>query len=162
VAGLFSALMAFGLLSTVNAMTIAGPRVYYAMARSGHFPHWAAAVHPRWRTPIVAILVQAVCSIVLLVTPFPQLVVYIGFTLNLFAVLSVASLFVFRRRAGWRTLKAVSFAYPLIPCLFIAVGSWMTIEGILQRPMVSLLAALTLASGALLSRHYLTGTKRTA
>lgn len=152
VAGLFSALMAFGLLSTVNAMTIAGPRVYYAMARNGHFPRWAAAVHSRWRTPVAAILAQAACTLVLLATPFPQLVVYIGFTLNLFAVLSVASLFLFRRRPGWRTLKAVSFAYPLIPCLFIAIGMWMTIEGILQQPLVSLQAALTLASGALLYR----------
>lgn len=152
IAVLFSALMAFGLLSTVNAMTIAGPRVYYAMARNGHFPHWAAVVHPRWHTPVAAILAQAGCAIALLATPFPQLVVYIGFTLNLFAVLSVASLFLFRRRSGWRTLKAVSFAYPLIPCLFIAIGLWMTIEGILQRPLVSLFAGLTLASGALLYR----------
>ena len=152
IAGLFSALMAFGLLSTVNAMTIAGPRVYYAMARNGHFPRWAAAVHPRWHTPAVAILAQAACTIVLLATPFPQLIVYIGFTLNLFAVLSVASLFLFRRRPGWRTLKAVSFAYPLIPCLFIAIGIWMTIEGILQRPLISLLTAITLGSGVVVYR----------
>jgi APA family basic amino acid/polyamine antiporter len=57
----------------------------------------------------------------LVLMPFPALVIYIGFSLNLFTTLSVASLFVFRRRPGWRRLQTVSFAFPLIPCLFLAV-----------------------------------------
>jgi APA family basic amino acid/polyamine antiporter len=150
IAGAFSILMACGLLSTVNAMTIAGPRVYYAMARDGQFLRFAEKVHKRWRTPINAVLAQGVCTMLLVFTPFPQLVIYIGFTLNLFAVMSVASLFVVRRRPEWQRLAAVSFAYPLIPCLFITVGVWMTIEGILQKPFISTLAAATLASGGFL------------
>ncbi|MBV9035380.1 MAG: amino acid permease, partial [Acidobacteriaceae bacterium] len=134
IAGAFSALMACSLLSTVNAMTIAGPRVYYAMARDGQFFQFAETVHERWRTPVNAILVQGISTILLVFTPFPQLVVYIGFTLNLFAVMSVASLFIFRRQPGWRRLGIVSFAYPLLPCLFISVGACMTIEGVLQKP----------------------------
>ncbi|MGI9074577.1 MAG: APC family permease [Bryobacteraceae bacterium] len=152
IAGAFSALMAFSLLSTVNAMTIAGPRVYYAMARDGQFFSSAAKVHARWHTPVNSIVIQAICTMLLVLTPFPQLVVYIGFTLNLFAVMSVASLFVFRRRPGWRTLPIVSFAYPTIPLLFITVGVWMIIEGLLLRPIISLLTVLTLVTGALLHR----------
>ena len=148
IAGAFSLGMTCALLSTLNAMIIAGPRVYYAMARSGDFFSFAARVHPRWRTPVNAILVQAVCAILLALTPFPQLVVYIGFTLNLFAVLSVASLFRFRRQPGWRRLGIVSFAYPLIPSLFIAVGTWMTVEGFIQKPLISLMTVLTLMLGA--------------
>jgi basic amino acid/polyamine antiporter, APA family len=120
-ATVFSALMAFGLLSTMNAMTIAGPRVYYAMARDGQFLTAAAKVHPRWRTPVNSIVAQAACTMLLVLMPFPALVIYIGFSLNLFTTLSVASLFVFRRRPGWRRLQTVSFAFPLIPCLFLAV-----------------------------------------
>jgi APA family basic amino acid/polyamine antiporter len=149
-AGVFSALMACALLSTVNAMTIAGPRVYYAMARDGQFFAFAAHVHPRWRTPVNSIMTQAICTILLVFTPFPQLVVYIGFTLSLFSAMSVASLFRFRQRPGWQRLRIVSFAYPLIPCLFIAVGVWMIIEGIIQKPLISMLTGLTLASGGLL------------
>jgi basic amino acid/polyamine antiporter, APA family len=152
IAGAFSALMAFSLLSTVNAMTIAGPRVYYAMARDGQFFSSAAKVNARWHTPVNSILIQAICTMLLVLTPFPQLVVYIGFTLNLFAVMSVASLFVFLRRADWRALRIVNFAYPTIPLLFITVGVWMIIEGLLLRPIISLLTILTIATGALLYR----------
>ena len=83
------------------------------------------------------------------VTPFPQLVIYIGFTLNFFAVLSVVALFLLRRRAGWKKLRVVSFAYPLFPLLFVAVGVWMIVRGVELKPYVSLAAAVTIATGAL-------------
>ena len=83
------------------------------------------------------------------VTPFPQLVIYIGFMLNFFAVMSVGSLFVLRRRPGWRKLRVVSFAYPLFPLLFVAVGAWMIVRGVQLKPFVSLAAAVTIATGAL-------------
>jgi APA family basic amino acid/polyamine antiporter len=154
-AAVFSALMAFSLLSTVNAMTITGPRVYFAMAREGRFIPAAAYVHPRWRTPVISIAAQTLCTIGLIFTPFPQLIVYIGFTLNFFAVLAVASLFRFRHGAGWRKLAGVSFAYPLVPAVFVAVGLWMTVEGILQKPLISFLSIATLATGAAAHRIYM-------
>jgi APA family basic amino acid/polyamine antiporter len=151
-ASAFNALMAFALLSTVNAMIIAGPRVYYAMARDGQFFSPAGLVHPRWRTPVNSILAQAICAMLLALTPFPQLVVYIGFTLNVFAVMSVSSLFLFRRRPSWRTLRIVDRTYPLIPSVFVVIGSWMAFEGILKKPIISGITALTLLTGAVVYR----------
>ena len=52
---------------------------------------------------VAAIVAQGVCAMVMTLTPFPQLVIYIGFTLNFFAVMSVASLLIFRRRAAGRS-----------------------------------------------------------
>jgi basic amino acid/polyamine antiporter, APA family len=149
VAGLFAALMALSLMATVNAMVTIGPRVYFAMAKNGAFLASAAEVHPKWHTPAAAIVAQGICSILLSVTPFPQLVIYIGFLLNFFAVLSVGSLFLLRRRPGWRKLRVVSFAYPVFPLLFVAVGAWMTFRGIELKPWVSLAAAVTVVTGAL-------------
>jgi len=149
VAGIFSAAMALSLLATVNAMVTIGPRVYFAMAKNGAFFSAAARVDPRWRTPAVAIIAQGVCAVILTITPFVNLVLYIGFTLNFFAVMSVASLFIFRRRAGWTKLPVVNFAYPLMPALFILVGIWMTILGLRFRPGISAIAALTIAGGAI-------------
>jgi APA family basic amino acid/polyamine antiporter len=149
VAGIFSALMALSLMATVNAMITIGPRVYYAMAKNGAFPAAAARVHPKWRTPAIAIVAQAICAMLMTMTPFPQLVVYIGFTLNFFAVMSVASLFLFRRRTGWQKLRLVSFCYPLFPSLFLAVGVWMTLYGIQLKPFISLAAIVTVVTGAL-------------
>jgi hypothetical protein len=66
--------------------------------------------------------------------------------------MSVASLFMFRGRPGWQKLRVVSFAYPLFPLLFIAVGIWITYQGIVLKPYVALATGVTLATGALVYR----------
>ena len=149
VAGIFSALMALSLVSTVNAMVTIGPRVYYAMAKNGAFFGAAARVSRRWHTPVIAIASQGVCAMLMTLTPFAQLFIYIGITLNFFAVMSVASLFIFRRRTGWQKLKVVSFAWPLLPVFFIVVGAWMFLFGLAQQPKVALAAIATVVTGAL-------------
>lgn len=148
ISGMFSALMAISILSTVNAMVTIGPRVYFAMARNGAFFGFARKVNPRFHTPIPAILCQGVCAILMTITPFPQLVVYIGFSLTFFTVLAVASLFLFRRRPHWEKLPVVSFGWPLMPAVFVLVGVWMIVYGILLQPVVSAAAILTIAAGA--------------
>lgn len=148
VAGIFAAAMALSLLATVNAEVTIGPRVYYAMAKNGAFFSMAAKVDPRWHTPVIAIVCQGVCAVLMTVSPFLNLLLYIGLLLNFFAVLSVASLFIFRRRPGWQKLGVVSFAYPLVPLFFVAVGAWMTILGVTLRPGISAAAAVTVGAGA--------------
>ena len=78
-----------------------------------------ANVHAIAEDTAIAIVAQAICAMLMTMTPFPQLVVYIGFSLNFFAVMSVASLLLFRHRAGWQKLRLVSFCYPLFPSLFL-------------------------------------------
>ena len=108
--------MALCIVSTVSAEVTIGPRVYYAMAKNRAFFSAAAKVHPRWHTPVVAILSQGLCAMVMTLTSFRDLLLYIGMSLTLFTALSVAALFKFRRtRPGWQRLRAVDFAWPLIP-----------------------------------------------
>lgn len=147
-AGAFSLLLAVSLMSTVNAMITIGPRLYYAMAKNGAFIAAAAKVHPRWRTPWFAIACQGGCSMLMTMTPFPDLIVYIGFLLNFFMMLSVGSLFLFRRRAGWQKIGVVSFLYPLMPLIFVVPALWMTVFGATLKPAIGIAAALTLLSGA--------------
>jgi APA family basic amino acid/polyamine antiporter len=148
----FALLMSLAIVSTVNAMVIVGPRVYFAMAQNKAFFSAAAKVHDRWHTPVNAILSQGLCAMVMTLTPFPALVIYIGMSLTFFTVLSVASLFVFRRREGWRRLGAVNFAWPLIPVSYILVGTCMMVYGIIWQPKPSLTALATVAVGALIYR----------
>jgi basic amino acid/polyamine antiporter, APA family len=101
--GVFSGAMAASLLATVNAMCMIGPRVYYAMARTGAFFPIAARIHPRWNSPWIAVLAQGACCCVLILSgTFESLAYYIGFTLFLFSALSVLALLKFRRRPTWR------------------------------------------------------------
>ncbi|PWU09432.1 MAG: amino acid permease [Terriglobia bacterium] len=150
VASIFAALMALSIISTVNAEVTIGPRVYYAMAKNRAFFGAAAAVHPRWHTPVVAILSQGLCAMLMTLTPFPDLLLYIGMSLTLFTALSVGSVFVFRsKRAGWQRLRALDFAWPLIPAAYIAVGVVMMLYGVFTRPVASLTAFATVGAGAL-------------
>jgi APA family basic amino acid/polyamine antiporter len=152
VGGVFSALMAISIVATVNAMVTIGPRVYYAMAKNKAFFPGAAKVNARWHTPVNAILAQGLCAMAMTVTPFPELVVYIGFSLTLFTVLSVGSIFVYRRRAGWQRLRALGFAWPLIPVSYILVGTCMMGYGVIWQPRASLTALGTVGVGAIVYR----------
>jgi len=148
VAGTFAGLMAVSIVSTVNAMITIGPRVYYAMARNRAFFSTAARVNPRWNTPVVAILAQGVCAIVMTLTPFPQLVLYIGFSLTFFTVMAVGSVFVFRKRPGWHRMKALDFAWPLIPVAYLAIGIAMIGYGLRWQPVASIASLATIVAGA--------------
>lgn len=149
----FSALMALSIVATVSAEVTIGPRVYYAMAKNRAFFRAAGKVHPRWHTPVVAILSQGLFAMIMTLTPFPDLVIYIGFSLTLFTVLSVASVFIFRRtRPGWQRLRALDFAWPLIPALYILVGTIMMLYGVATHPIASLTALATVGAGALAYR----------
>jgi APA family basic amino acid/polyamine antiporter len=148
VGGIFAALMALSLISTVNAMVTVGPRLYYAMAKNRAFFHAATRVHPRWHTPVFAIFCQGACSILMTFVPFQDLLIYIGFLLNFFASLSVATLFVFRRRPGWQRLPVLNAGWPVIPAFFLIVGIWMTLFGLTLKPMISFCAVLTIVTGA--------------
>jgi APA family basic amino acid/polyamine antiporter len=158
-AGMFSGLVALALMASVNAMVTIGPRVYYAMAKNGAFFKSAGEVHPRWHTPVFAILCQGACAVLMTLTPFPDLILYIGFTLSFFAVLAVSSLFVFRRRAEWQKVRVVSFAFPLIPLVFILVGAWTIVYGVIyglqKQPVAPIAAIATVALGALVYRLWL-------
>jgi basic amino acid/polyamine antiporter, APA family len=153
ISGVFSGLMALAIVSSVNAMVTVGPRVYYAMAKNKAFLRAAATVHPRWHTPVVAIVSQGLCAILMTLTPFPDLVIYIGLSLTFFSVLTVASLVVFRRkRPGWQTLGALNFAWPLIPASYIVVGFCMMTYGVVKHPLASFTAFATVGVGGLVYR----------
>jgi APA family basic amino acid/polyamine antiporter len=147
VGGVFAALMAVSLMATVNAMVTIGPRVYYAMAHNNAFFRMAGKVHPKWRTPVNAILLQGLCAILMTLTKFPDLIIYIGFSLTFFTVMAVASVFVFRRRASWQRLPSVSFLFPGIPGAYTVVGVCMIVYGILWEPIPSIAALATILAG---------------
>jgi APA family basic amino acid/polyamine antiporter len=150
VAGVFGALMALAIVSTVNAMITIGPRVYYAMAKDGAFLSAAGRLSPGSRVPVTAVVCQGACAMLMTFTSFPQLVTYIGFSLTFFTVLAVSSIFVFRRRPGWQRLPAVSVAFPLVPASYLLIGAWMIYYGFMLRPVTSAAAVLTLVTGAVM------------
>ena len=107
-------------------MVLAGPRVYYAMARDGVFPHSVARVHTRFRTPAIAIATQAVWSSILVLSgTLAGLVNYTGFAVMLFAGIAVMSVFVLRRRQPAVSRPFNAWGYPWAPAVFVAASLFM-------------------------------------
>ena len=78
------------------------------MAKNRAFFPAAAKVHPKWKTPYVAIMAQGLFTILLILTgTFEALGYYIGFTLWLFSSLSVFAVFQFRKRPGWKSASPI-------------------------------------------------------
>ncbi|HKS30257.1 MAG TPA: amino acid permease [Pyrinomonadaceae bacterium] len=117
---IFSAIIVVTVLGSMAAFTIAAPRVYFAMARDGLFIKAVAHLHPRFNTPARAIALQAAlaCLLVLLGT-FDQIVAYFVFVILIFIGLTVAALFLFRRRAQGAELKYRTPGYPVTPLIFL-------------------------------------------
>jgi APA family basic amino acid/polyamine antiporter len=108
--------------ASISAMTFAGPRVYYAMAGDGLFVPAAARVHPRYKTPAVSIVAQAIWSGLLVLSGSAEtLTSYTGFAVVLFAGVAVGSLFVLRRREPDAPRPFRALGYPVAPAIFILV-----------------------------------------
>jgi basic amino acid/polyamine antiporter, APA family len=99
--GFITPILILALGGAISAMSLAGPRVYFAMARDGVFPQWLSAVNARFKTPARAIAIQAGWSILLvLLGGFEQILMYTGFAIVLSAGVTVTALAVIRWRRG--------------------------------------------------------------
>ncbi|MCP5047776.1 MAG: amino acid permease, partial [bacterium] len=88
------ALIAAVLLSSLSAFIMIGPRVYYAMAKDGLFFQFAGRVHPKYKVPGSAIVVQGAIAVVMVILgTIEQLLIYVGFALSIFPWLAVVGLF---------------------------------------------------------------------
>jgi APA family basic amino acid/polyamine antiporter len=114
-----SALVVFSTFGALSGIILCGPRVYYSMAKDGLFFRWVGAIHPRYRTPHRAIVMQAVWSSVLVATDtYKALFTRVVYTEWFFFALMTLGLFLLRRRLNIvRDYKI--WGYPVIPVLFI-------------------------------------------
>jgi APA family basic amino acid/polyamine antiporter len=134
--------------ASISAMVLAGPRVYFAMARDHVFLESAARVHPKYRTPILAITAQAVwASILVLCGNLSQLVSYTGFAVVLFAGVAVMALFVLRRREPNAERPFKALGYPLAPGFFVVASAWMVVAEIMRVPETTLAGLAVIAAG---------------
>jgi APA family basic amino acid/polyamine antiporter len=145
-----SLVAAFTLVSiaaSISAMVIAGPRVYFAMARDGLFFDRAQRVHPRFRTPVTAIVAQAVWSGVLVLSgTLSQLVSYTGFAIVMFSGAAVAAVFVLRRRADVPRAFA-AWGYPWAPALFVVMSGAMLVSDVARNPRTAIAGLAVIAAG---------------
>ncbi len=124
-ASLVSAGMAVSMLVTLNGTIMSGARVPFAVARDGYFFEAMAAVHPRFRTPSVAIVVQCGLAILLLLLggSFRQFFSLAIFAEWMFYMIAGSTVFVFRRREPHAERPYRVWGYPVVPAVFVLVSA---------------------------------------
>jgi APA family basic amino acid/polyamine antiporter len=149
------AISTFGFL---DLTMLAPTRVYYAMAADGAFFTGVARLHPRFKTPSLAIVIQTVWAIALLLTgTYAQLVDYVVFADWIFFGLAAGSVFVFRRKFPLAERPPGTYAtpgYPLLPALFVAAAVWIVASVILSNPLRSGIGIVLLATGVPAYRYW--------
>lgn len=145
---LVSLLIIISTLGSLNGSILAAPRVYYAMARDGLFFAWCARVHPRFRTPHVALIVQGGWAITLVAAgTYDQLLTYTIFTAFVFYALTALAVVVLRRKKPDAPRPYRVFGYPYVPFVFVLVSTWFLINTLMEQPLEAGCGAGMLAMG---------------
>jgi len=143
-----AAFTVISIAASVSAMVIAGPRVYFAMARDGLFAAPAGRIHPRFRAPTRAIVAQAIWSGVLVLSGTLQdLVSYTGFAIVLFSGVAVSAVFVLRRRHPQADRPFRAWGYPWAPVLFVAASALIVVNEVWRDPRPSAAGLAIIAAG---------------
>ncbi|MDP2914436.1 MAG: amino acid permease [Candidatus Aminicenantes bacterium] len=108
----------------VNSIAMMSARVYFAMAREKLFFRKLGRIHPRFRTPGTALIVQGAWAAVLVFSgTFDQLTDMLIFVSWIFYALAAASVFTLRKRMPDTPRPYKVWGYPVTPILFVLFAS---------------------------------------
>src|SRR5688500_4078348 len=141
------------LLSTFgchNGLILSGPRAYYAMAKDRLFFTKAGTLHPVYRTPVFALIAQAIWASVLCISgTYSELLNYVVFAALIFYLLTTVALFRLRRLRPDLPRPVKAFGYPLLPALYICALAFLLVVLLVdpQQRKFSALGLLIVATG---------------
>jgi APA family basic amino acid/polyamine antiporter len=142
--------IALSIFGTISIYTMSAPRIYFAMAEDGIFFKQLAYVHPRWRTPVAAMLAQVVWAMAVLLFfngLFDQIITFVTFMDIAFMALAGAAVFVFRKKRPDAARPIRAWGYPLIPVVFVLISAAFAVNVLLERPEQALPGLGLLALG---------------
>lgn len=144
-------IIAVSVFGTIGIYTMSAPRIYYAMAQDGVFFKALGEVHPRFRTPIKAMFIQAGWAIILLLFwgTFEDLITYVTFMDIAFMALAGCSVFLFRRRMPDADRPYRTWGYPIVPAVFVSISTAFVINTLIQQPTQAIAGLVILGVGIL-------------
>ncbi len=144
--------IAISIFGTISIYTMSAPRIYFAMAKDGIFFQQLAIVHPRFRTPLNAMLVQAFWAIALLIFwgTFSNLITYVTFMDIAFMAIGGGAIFVLRIKKPDAERPYRVWGYPLIPAIFVGISTAFVINTLVQRPVQAMAGLIFTVIGLLM------------
>ena len=118
----------------VNGMSLMGARLYYAMSRDGLFFRGVGRLNRRG-VPAVALVLQGVWSALLVFSgTYNELLDYVIFAVLVFYVLTVAGLFVLRRKQPDAERPYRAIGYPVLPALYVLLCAVIMLDLLIVKP----------------------------
>ncbi len=134
---LIAVLIAVSTFGTALAGTLTGPRIYFAMAADGLFFKGLSRIHPKYNTPVNAIISQGIWAIIILLMwgSFESVITYVVFVDWIFFLLAAGIVILFRytRKDVYRPYKTP--LYPITPLLFIITSMLFILNTLIQNPL---------------------------
>lgn len=148
-------------LGATNGNLLCGPRIYFAMARDGVLPELFARVHPVYKTPANAIVLQAIWTTVLIVgafqvplaadetadAPFDKLTNFAIFGGLVFYALVVAAVLRLRAKQPHLERPYRTWGYPFTPLLYLGGSAGVLISMLLQNWRETVIGSLLIVAG---------------
>jgi basic amino acid/polyamine antiporter, APA family len=136
-------------LGCLNPTILVGPRIAYAMALDGRFFGQVAGVHAAYRTPHVALVLQALCAIALvaILRRFPSLLDYTTFAIVLATIADTTCLYRLRRTRPDAHRPYRAWGYPVVPALYVIANAAIAAAMLWGRPRECAIALGVAATG---------------
>ncbi|MFN0215689.1 MAG: APC family permease [Saprospiraceae bacterium] len=145
---LMAVLIALSTFGSIGVYSVTAPRMYYAMAKDGVFFAKLAEIHPKWRTPVWAMLIQSAWALFLLFFwgTFNDLIEYVTFLDWIGLMLVGTTIFVFRKKRPDAQRSYRTILYPFTPIVFVGICLWFVcfnIVGSREKALAGLVVILT-------------------
>lgn len=145
---LFSVIVLISIFGSLNGNIFTGARVVYKMADDNFFFHGAGVLHPRFKTPSLAIVIQAGWACVLTLTgSFEQLMTYVIVGAMIFWIAAATSVFTLRKKFPDLPRPYKTWGYPYTPIFFIVATSGILINTFLTDPLEPLIGIIIILAG---------------
>ncbi len=145
---LVSVFVMISTFSSLNGITLASPRIFFAMADDGLFFRQIAAVHPRYGTPYVAIVLSAVLGMLLVMSrSFEAMTGMFVLAIWPFYALSIAALFRLRRTQPDLPRPYRVTGYPVVPAIFILAVIYFVANAFVQQALSTALTFAIILAG---------------
>lgn len=119
----------------VNGLVLSGARVYYAMAQDKLFFKLCAELDPKTKTPVKSLWVQCLWASALTLTGrYNDLLDYVIFAVLLFYILTIAGVFILRRKRPDAERPYKAFGYPVLPLVYMLAAGLIEILLLLYKP----------------------------
>lgn len=148
---LIAVIIAVSVIGTAGIYTLSSPRIYYAMADDGIFFKKLAWVHPRFRTPVNAIITQSAWAIILLLFwgTFEDVITYVVFIDWIFFALTAFSVYLFRATRKDIARPYKTLGYPITPAVFIVISAFFVVNTLIEKPKHAWAGLIFMAIGVI-------------